>query len=317
MRVELFDPVMLQTFVAVVESGSFTGAAALGGYTQSAVSRQIAGLEKACRVELFVRGARGVRLTPAGEQLLPHARTVLERYADANRALRAVRELEAGLLRVGAFATANTALVPRVFHRLRSEYPKLSLTLRESTTERLLPMLDAGELDVAVVSTHKSPALPESVELIRLLDDPLLVALPTGHRLAKRRTLPLAELADEQWIVADTPEAIAALRATCARAGFTPDTALRAAEWSGKLSLVAEGLGVTLVPGMAAATVRTGVVLRGIAPDPPRRTVYAAVPRHARRSTAAAAFVTEATAVAAEFTPHRRTPVARGPAINQ
>lgn len=305
MRVELFDPIMLQTFVAVAEHGSFTEAAALGGYTQSAVSRQIASLERACRVELFVRGARGVRLTPAGESLLPYARTVLERYADANRALRAVRELEAGLLRVGAFATANAVLVPRVFRRLRAEYPKLSLTLRESTTEHLLPMLDAGDLDVAVVSTHKAPRLPDSVELVRLREDPLLVALPSGHRLAGRRSLPLTELADEPWIVANTPEAVAALETICAGAGFTPDTALRIAEWNGKLSLVAEGLGVTLVPAMAAATVRGGVVLRRIAPDPPRRVVYVAVPRHARRSTAVTAFVTEATAVAAELTAHR------------
>ncbi|MGH3716123.1 MAG: LysR family transcriptional regulator, partial [Micromonosporaceae bacterium] len=262
MKVELFDPVMLQTFVAVAECGSFTGAATVGGYTQSAVSRQIAGLEKACRVALFVRGARGVRLTPAGTYLLPYARTVLERYADANRALRAVRELDAGLLRVGAFATANAALIPPVFSRLRASHPKLSLTLRESTTERLLPMLDAGDLDVAVVSTHKSPELSGDARLIRLLEDPLLVALPTGHRLARRRTVRLPELADEPWIVADTPEAVAALHATCANAGFTPDTPLRAAEWYGKLGLVAEGLGVALFPGMAAGLVRAGVVLR-------------------------------------------------------
>ncbi|WP_034519416.1 LysR family transcriptional regulator [Actinomadura rifamycini] len=290
MRPEALDPVLLRTFVAVADLGSFTAAASAGGYTQSAVSRQIAALEDLCGVELFARGARGVRPTPAAEHLLPHARALLDRLADTARALDGLRRLDAGTLRIGAFPTANVALVPDALARLRARHPGVRVVLREDLTERLAPMLDAGDLDIAVVSTHKVPA--PAGDPVRLLDDELLVALPHDHPLAARRRVPLDALADDPWIVADDPAAVAALHARCEAAGFTPRTPLRAAEWISKLGLVAAGFGVTFVPSLAApGAAREGVVLRAVAPEPPRRTVYAAVGRHARRSPPAAAFL--------------------------
>ncbi|TYK48374.1 LysR family transcriptional regulator [Actinomadura decatromicini] len=292
MRAEALDPVLLRTFVAVADLGSFTAAAAAGGYTQSAVSRQIAALEDVCGVELFARGARGVRPTPAGEHLLPHARGLLDRLADTARALEGLRRLDTGTLRLGAFPTANAALVPRALARFRERHPGVRPLLREGTTERLLPMLEAGDLDLAVVSTHTLPSIPAG-DLVELLDDALLVALPSGHRLAGRDHVPLRELADEPWIVADQPDAVAALRARCAAAGFVPETPLRVAEWVSKLGLVAAGFGVTLVPALAAAAMsRDDVALRPLASAAPaRRAVYAAVGRHARRSPPVAAFL--------------------------
>ncbi|WP_279472860.1 LysR family transcriptional regulator [Actinomadura darangshiensis] len=291
MRAEALDPVLLRTFVAVADLGSFTAAAAAEGYTQSAVSRQIAALEDVCGVELFARGARGVRPTPAAEHLLPHARGLLDRLADTARALEGLRRLDTGTLRVGAFPTANAALVPRALALFRTRHPGVRPVLREGTTERLLPMLEAGDLDIALVSTHKVPSI-DADGLVPLLDDALLVALPAGHRLAARERVPLADLADEPWIVADDPNAIAALRARCEAAGFDPRTPLRVAEWISKLGLVAEGFGVTLVPALAAAAMaRDGVVLRAVTSGRPRRTVYAAVGRHARRSPPATAFL--------------------------
>ncbi|TMQ97130.1 LysR family transcriptional regulator [Actinomadura soli] len=302
-RAEALDPVLLRTFVAVADLGSFTAAAAAEGYTQSAVSRQIAALEDVCGVELFARGARGVRPTPAGEYLLPHARGLLDRLADTARALDGLRRLDTGTLRLGAFPTANAALVPRALARFRARHPGVRALLREGMTERLLPMLEAGDLDVAVVSTHKHPSIAAD-ELVTLADDALLVALPSTHPLAAHRRVSLADLADEPWIVADDPEAVATMRARCEVAGFVPETPIRAAEWISKLGLVAEGFGVTLVPALAAAAVaRDGVVLRGVAPDQPRRTVYAAVGRHARRSPAVTAFLADLRDVAGELRP--------------
>jgi len=312
--VEFLDPVVLRTFVAVAERGSFTAAASANGYTQSAVSRQIAGLEDTCGVELFARGARGVRLTPAGEYLLPYARALLDRMADTARALDAVRRLDAGVLRLGAFASANAVLVPRVLARFRAAYPDVALTLREGLTERLLPMVSAGDLDAALVSTHKRPQLEAAgVELVRVFDDPLLVALPAAHPMAGRARVALTDLAGERWIVADTPEAVGALHATCAAAGFTPDTPLRVAEWTAKLGLVAEGLGVALVPGLGVGAVRGDVTVRPIAPDPPRRQVSVAVGRHARRAPAVVAFLAELRAVAATWHETNRPPSPQAP----
>lgn len=303
-RAEALDPVLLRTFVAVADLGSFTAAAAAEGYTQSAVSRQVAALEDVCGVELFARGARGVRPTPAGEHLLPHARALLDRLAATARALDGLRRLDTGTLRLGAFPTANAVLVPRALARFRARHPGVRPVLREGTTERLLPMLDAGDLDIVLVSTHKHPSL-DADDLVPLLDDALLVALPSGHRLAARDRVPLDELAAEPWIVADDPEAIAALRARCEAAGFVPETPIRVAEWISKLGLVAEGFGVTLVPALAAsAVVRDGVVLRAVASGRgPRRTVYAAVGRHARRSPAVTAFLADLRDVAGDLRP--------------
>ncbi|GAA1529874.1 LysR family transcriptional regulator [Actinomadura kijaniata] len=301
MRPDSLDPVLLRTFVAVAELGSFTAAAEAGGYTQSAVSRQIAALEDACGVELFVRGARGVRSTPAGDHLLPHARALLERHAETARAVAELRRLDAGAVRAGTFATAGAVLLPRALAAFRERHPAVRVEVREGPTEELLPLLEAGDLDLAVVSTHKA-AEPAGVELVRLCEDPLLVALPKGHRLARRRRVPLAELAEESWIVADSPPAVAALHARCAAAGFVPRTPLRAAEWITKLGLVEAGCGVTLVPAMAAGALGGRVALRPLAPDPPRRTVYAAVARHAHRAPAVTAFLDGLRAVAAEVT---------------
>ncbi|MDL4818793.1 LysR family transcriptional regulator [Actinomadura opuntiae] len=301
MRADSLDPLLLRTFVAVADLGSFTAAAAAGGYTQSAVSRQIAALEDACGVELFARGARGVRPTPAGEHLLPHARALLDRLADTARAMEGLRRLDTGTLRLGAFPTANAALVPRALARFREAHPGVRIALREGTTDRLLTLLDAGDLDVAVVSTHIVPALPAG-DLVALLDDALLVALPSGHPLAALRRVPLGELAGEAWIVADTPDAVAALRARCEAAGFEPRTPLRVAEWISKLGLVAAGFGVTLVPALAAAAMaREDVAMRPLDPGPPGRTVHAAVGRHARRSPAVTAFLADLRAAAAEL----------------
>ncbi|HET6953630.1 MAG TPA: LysR family transcriptional regulator [Acidimicrobiales bacterium] len=305
----LLDPVLLTTFVTVAERGSFTAAAGGLGYTQSAVSRQVAGLERACGSRLFVRGGRGVRLTPAGEHLLPHARRLIDQLADARRALVALRTLDGGRLRVGALTSATAALVPEALARFHARHPAVALSLREGTTAHLLPLVEGGVLDVAVVSTQVQGDLrPRAgVELVHLVDDPLLVAMPADHPLARAEAGPVAlgDLAGERWIVADLPDAVAALAATCAVAGFVPDTSLRVREWTAKLGLVAHGFGVTLVPAMAAARFGTEVALRRIAPDPPGRAVLAALPDAAGRTPAADGFVADLRAAATTSLPGR------------
>ncbi|MFG2972228.1 LysR family transcriptional regulator [Streptomyces sp. NPDC048331] len=295
MRPEVLPPTALQAFVTVTAHGSFTAAAADSGYTQSAISRQITTLEDLCGVKLFVRGARGVRLTTAGEMLLPHARSVLDELAAAGRALNAARRFETGSLRVGAFPTANATLIPQALTRFRAAYPKIPVDLCEGTSERLLPMLESGEIDIAVLSSHKR-RLPEPVvrhHAARLLDDPLMVALPSCHRLAERPQAAWAELADSDWIVGDTPEALDALRALCESAGFAPRSTLRVSEWIAKLRLVAAGLGITLVPGLALDAVPDGVTVLPLAPAPPVRQVYAVLSEQARSAPAARALLAE------------------------
>ncbi|MEU3456771.1 LysR family transcriptional regulator [Micromonospora sp. NPDC006766] len=175
--------------IAPSSSTSITAAARSLRYTQSAVSRQVAGLEAEVGAPLFDRLPRGVALTEEGRCLLGHVEAVLDRLDSARRDLAALRELTAGRLRVGAFPTAVAALVPRALATFRSAHPQVALQLVEGLTPGLLDRLLAGDADVAVVSAAPDQPLDgERFDLCHLVDEVLLVAVPRTHRLAHRRT---------------------------------------------------------------------------------------------------------------------------------
>ncbi|MEV4284603.1 LysR family transcriptional regulator [Nonomuraea bangladeshensis] len=274
-----FDAATLRLFDEVARSGSFTAAAELLGYTQSAVSRRVAALERAAGGPLFERLARGVRLTPAGAALHRHAVAVLDRLERAGEELAALHAGRGGTLRLGAFATANVDLVPGTLRRFAACRPDVELRLVEGLTTKLLERLRAGALDAAVISDYPA-GLPaaDAGRLVPLREDRLLVALPAGHRLAAEAEVDLRDLAGETWIEAAPRGQPTLLLAACAAAGFAPRGGLRVAEWTGKFGFVAAGLGVTLVPELAARAVPAGLVLRPLRGQAPARRVYAALP---------------------------------------
>ncbi|GGT06939.1 LysR family transcriptional regulator [Planobispora rosea] len=275
----MFDVDALRLLDAVARTGSFTAAAAELAYTQSAVSRRIASLERQAGGPLFERLPRGVRLTPAGELLRQHALVVLNRLARAADELAGIHGGYRGRVRLGAFATANVALVPAALRAFRREFPQVELVPGEGPSGGLLRRMREGSLDVAVVSDYPS-GLPydDEVEIVALAEDELLVALPGDHPLAAGESVDLRELREETWIEAPPPGRRTMLGDACARAGFTPRT-LKISEWTGKFGFVAAGLGVTLVPSLAAWAVPPGLVLRSLGEFAPRRTVSAALPR--------------------------------------
>ncbi|MGN9842778.1 LysR family transcriptional regulator [Nonomuraea sp. H19] len=273
-----FDTAALRLLHEVAASGSFTAAGELLGYTQSAVSRRVAALERAAGGPLFERLPRGVRLTPAGAVLHRHAAAVLDRLERAGEDLAAIHGGRGGTLRVGAFATANVGLVPETFKRFAERRPSVELRLVEGFTARLMERLRAGALDVAVISDYPSGLSAYGARTVLLREDRLLVALPAGHRLAGDDDVDLRDLADERWIEAAPRGQPTLLQAACAAAGFTPRSGLRVAEWSGKFGFVAAGLGVTLVPELAARAVPPHLVLRPLRGLAPARKVYAALP---------------------------------------
>ncbi|MEN3537194.1 LysR family transcriptional regulator [Microbispora sp. ZYX-F-249] len=278
----MFDTDALVLLDVVARTGSFTAAAVQLNYTQSAVSRRIATLEAQAGGPLFARLPRGVRLTPAGRTLHRYAREVLERLGRAGEELAAIHQGTGGRLRVGAFATANAVLVPAALRELRATRPEVAVSMVEGLSTALMDGLGRAEIDIAVVSDYPSGlgAGPE-VEVTPLLEDELLVALPADHPLAGCEKVDLRDLRDESWIEGAPPGTVTMLGAACARAGFAPRVDLRIGEWTGKLGYVAAGLGVTLVPAMAAPAVRGDVALRSLGEFAPRRTVYAALPRTA------------------------------------
>ncbi|WP_343230828.1 LysR family transcriptional regulator [Yinghuangia seranimata] len=283
----------LRSFLAVADAESFTAAAVALGYTQSAVSRQVAALEDEVGSPLFDRLPRGVRLTDAGRALVPRARAVLEQVDGAHRDLAALRGLASGRVRVGAFATAGAALVPRAVAAFGAAHPGIAVTLVEGLTPRLLARLEADELDVVVVSGAAADAAPPEATLHHLLDEVMLVALPPTHRLAGRHRVRLAELADDAWI-AGGARVEDSLLAPYIRDGFTPRTGFVASDWIAKQGLVAAGLGVTLVPSLAAPALRADLALVSLRRDGvPARKVYAATRRGVAPSAAGEAFLTE------------------------
>ncbi|WP_031077912.1 LysR family transcriptional regulator [Streptomyces sp. NRRL WC-3742] len=288
------DMAWLDVFRTVAHTGSFTAAGERLGYTQSAISRQIATLEAELGTPLFDRMARGVRLTDHGRALLPHAEAMLERLDTTRRDLAALTDLSAGRLRVGAFDSANVALVPSALAAFRSAHPQVAISLTEGLSTPLLELLGEGAIDLALLATFpeaaEEPYDSGQFELRLLTEDPVMVALPRGHRLARRRRLRLAELADESWIAARrNPETT--LLAACVRAGFRPRIEYAVANWTAKLGLVAAGLGPTLIPSLAVPAARPDIVLLPLHPDDtPVRHVFTAVRRGQRMPPAVAAF---------------------------
>ncbi|GHG91127.1 LysR family transcriptional regulator [Streptomyces lanatus] len=255
------------------------------------MSRQIATLEGALGgAPLFDRMPRGVRLTEAGRVLVPYAEAVAESLHGAVRELAALREVAGGRLRFGAFATADAALVPLALGAFRARHPGVLVSREEGFTPGLLDRLGAGHLDLAVVSTTGSAPL-ETFELHHLLDECLYVAVPAGHPLAGNGPVRLGRLADADWISGSSrPEGT--LLDAALRQGFSPRVAHVVGEWTAKQGYVAAGLGVTLVPALAATSVRPDVTLLPVRDEgAPARAVYAATARGRSLTPTVEAFV--------------------------
>ena len=293
---------LLEVFRTVARHGSITAAAHALRYTQSAVSRQIAALEAEVGAQVFDRLPRGVALTAEGRELLPHADAVLDRLAAARRDLDELRDLGSGRLRVGAFPTAVAALVPRALATFQSAYPDVGLSLVEGLTPALLERLTAGDADVAVVSSAPAGQIDTTrFDLRHLLDERLLVAVSREHRLARRRTVRLAELADDAFIAGSATAENTLLRASLP-SGFQPRIDIIAAEWTGKFGCVAAGLGVALVPALAIRGIPADIALLRLHPrDESVRQVFAATVAGRARPPAADRFLAYLTEAARAF----------------
>ena len=268
----------------VARSGSLTMAAERLGYTQSGVSRQVALIEQAAGQALFVRHARGVRLTDAGEIVVRRADAVLAEIEAAHQDLETLGARPRGRVRVGAFSTALSGLVPRAIAAFCSREPRMEVILREGTSPRLIARAADGRLDLAIVTPCRE--MPEGLEVTTLLEDPLLVAVSRSHPLARRTSVPPEALRDERWI-AGSAQARSTLLGAWTGSPWRPDIAYVARDWTAKLGLAAAGLGITVVPGLAvsalppslavvridhpAATRTTAMVARTNAPPDPHR----------------------------------------------
>jgi DNA-binding transcriptional LysR family regulator len=271
----------LRVLVEVVSRGSFSEAADALSYTQSAVSQAVARLEAEIGAPLVVRDRRGVRPTAAGATLVEHADVIFTHVQAAEDELAALLGLRAGRLRVASFPSAGASLMPQAVATFRRRHPHIELSLAEGEPEEIAPRLRAGEFDLALLFVF--PEAAEVTEgplaITQLLDDPLQVALPAGHRLVDSPRLTLADLSEEDWIQtsASSPCARHVVR-SCLAAGFEPRVSFESDDYATVQGLVAAGVGVALIPRLALGAPHSGVIVRPLDPSSPSRRIVVATP---------------------------------------
>jgi DNA-binding transcriptional LysR family regulator len=240
----MLDLVRLRVIDAVARHGSVTRAAHELHYSQPSISHHLARLEAETGAQLLQRVGRGIRLTEAGELLAARAAEIIGRVDAAHAELSAHVGLKAGRVRLAGFSSALGSLVPQAIAALARRHPDLEVTLADAHPAEALDLLRAGRIDVAVIFRYdETEPEPPGVRLHRLLDDPV-------HLLSKRRGVTLAGLRDATWI-AGCPRCRSHLIALCAEEGFAPDIAYTSDDMVVMQSLVAAGMGVTTIPGLA------------------------------------------------------------------
>jgi DNA-binding transcriptional LysR family regulator len=300
----MLDVRRLRVLREVGRRGSFSAAAEALAFTQSAVSQQVAALEREAGTRLVERGPRGVRLTDAGRALSSHADAILARLDDAEEELAAIAGLRGGRLRLACFPSAGAALVPDAIRLFNGRYPEVGLSLGEDEPWDALPKLKAGEFDLAVVFDYHSPFAEQrdpELDFVHLLDDVMHAALPREHPLAGRARVRLADLEQDSWINGLRTCGEFMVQA-CLSAGFEPQVTLESSDYATMQGLVAAGVGVTLIPDLVLATgVNPGVAVVPFAGDPPVRRIWATTPAGSYRSPATEAMIATLGEVCAGF----------------
>jgi DNA-binding transcriptional LysR family regulator len=262
---------------AISETGSITGASRLLGYSQPAISQHLQRAESRLGMPLVVRLGRTVRLTEAGQILSRHSTTVMAALQDAANELDGLADLRAGRVRLAAFPSASSTLVPRLLSTLRDTRPGLSVQYLEAEPPEAIAMLRRGDCDLAF--TFSYPGDPEDphgdsaagLAVTSLFTDPMMLILPSDHPLAGESVVNLSELEDDTWI-AGCPRCRGHLLSVCENVGFAPTISYETDNFVAVLGMVASGLGVALLPRLAlgTASVPRGAVVRRAAPHSDR-----------------------------------------------
>ncbi|MGW5667048.1 LysR family transcriptional regulator [Micromonospora sp. NPDC003776] len=261
----MLDVTRLRVLAAVARCGSVTAAARTLGYAQASVSHHIARLEAETGSQLLQRAGRGIRLTEAGRMLAQRADEILGRLDAAEADLAAYTGLRAGRVRLAAFPSALGTFVPQAAAAFVAEHPDIELRFTEAEPPDAVRLLRAGEVDVAVLFAYPDTPDDPGLRRIRLLTEPIYLVTPLdmpGDRLSDH--------AARRWITG-CERCRAHLVHSCAEAGFRPDIAFTTDDYLAVQALVAAGLGVTTLPGLALAAQRHSRVRAVRLPGPGRR----------------------------------------------
>lgn len=269
------DVERLRVLAEVVHAGSIAAAAKRMGYTASALSQQLAKLEREVGDRLVDRGPAGVRPTATGAVLVAHAERVLGELRDAEDAVRDARRRPVERVGLGTFASAGKAIVPGALAAFRRAHPRVRLALHDIEPPAGYGMVTAGDLDLLITHAYPDTRPPPATRLRRehLMTDPLRVVLPAGHPVGAG-PLKLADLAGQEWISGAPGVANrVALEAAADRAGVTLRIAYETTDYAVTLALIQAGIGAALVPETSLRDATTGdCVIRDLA-EPLRREI--------------------------------------------
>jgi DNA-binding transcriptional LysR family regulator len=263
----MLDPLHLRTLTTVLQTGSFAAAARRLGYTPSAVSQQVAALERAARLPLFEREARSIRPTPAAAFLSARGHDVLAALGVLQDDLRGLADGAIGTVRLGSFPTASEHLLPSALAALAVSHPSVEILLDEGEPDELTPRVHDGDLDVALVYRYTRVPIPRprALEVTPLLREELVLILPSGHPLGEATEVRLSDLEDAVWVTTRRGSVGATcLQRICAEAGFEPRVSYRSNDYDVIRGFVRCGLGVALVPALGRVA-DPGVVTRRLA----------------------------------------------------
>lgn len=269
----MVDVARLRLLRTVIATGSIRASASMLGYTPSAVSQQLAALQRETKLRLLDRVGRGVEPTAAGRTLAAEAESVFEALARLDGVVDDLRAGRVGSLSIGYFGSAGATWLPPVVAALQSEFPELRLDLRMT---EFRDQLAEPDIDLVV----EAPGVEHStqVDVRALVDDPYLVVVRDDDPLAGRGPVPLAELAERRWVDNDLQRGACrrVLLDACAEAGFAPRFAVETHDYQTAIPFVATGIGITAVPRLALGELPAGLTaVELVSPTPVRRVVVA------------------------------------------
>lgn len=273
----MLNPVHLRTLAVVLRTGSFADAAREIGYTGSAVSQQVAALERAVQAPLVERDAQSIRPTEAAKFLASRARDIISALCTLEDDMKGFSKGDYGLMRLGSFSTASQRLIPAGLASYLRRHPNSTVDLDEGSPSELAALIKDAALDVAVVFHYDlvPQQWPGNVVAVPLLTEELTLLLPEAHRLAGADNITLQDLAEENWVSGkEDTSGDACLRHLCASEGFKPRITVRSNNYDAIRGMVRSGVGIALIPALEQVATE-GIVVRNISGCTARRHVSA------------------------------------------